>query len=167
MVHSFGVRIGGLIISSSEDFEQGHDGETTADEPSATLDSVTLLGEYGTSRLLAAIVATTNDAVVVTSPEGVVVEWNPAAEGVYGYARQEALGQHVQVLYQTQSLPLFSALLEVAFRTGRAPFRKEVVRRDGSVIEVAGTISAVSDDTGAVVALVGIARSVTEPAPAL
>ena len=47
---------------------------------------------------LAAIVLSSDDSIIATSPEGVIKNWNPSAESLYGYSPEEAIGLHLDRL---------------------------------------------------------------------
>ena len=112
--------------------------------------------------LLAAIVDSTDDAVVSVDRLGVVTSWNHGAEQVYGYTRSQAVGT-----------PL-GALLPASDEAGEGRWRRalrgetvpaaEVHRRraDGTPVVLAESLSPVRTDTGKVVGAASIARDVTE-----
>jgi PAS domain S-box-containing protein len=54
---------------------------------------------------LAAILASTNDAIIGSTQDGVITRWNPAAAGLYGYAAQQIIGRNTQILVALQRRP--------------------------------------------------------------
>ena len=101
------------------------------------------------------------DPIVVTDAGGQIIHWNPSAERMYGYSREEALYKHVDLISPTPH--------------GTQPFRDEVLRhggflrfetwrrrKDGVSIPVSLTLSPVKQADGKVVALVGIHRDLSE-----
>ena len=110
---------------------------------------------------LAAVVASTQDAVITTSPDGTIVGWNGGAERLYGYTAEEALGQHVaMVSAPEQAEVLRSTLCTVA---GGQPVTTDTIdlRKDGSRVETSVTVSNIYGEAGEVTGMVGIARDIT------
>ena len=110
---------------------------------------------------LAAIVESSPDAVLMFEPDGRLVAWNDAAEGVYGYSAQEMIGSTMDRLLseRPRSLePLFARL-----RAGKTIVDEAVARhRDGREISVFVTVFPICDEAGEMVAGGVIARDVTE-----
>lgn len=112
---------------------------------------------------LAAIVASTEDSIVSLSLDGKITSWNAAAERIYGYSAAEAVGQPGALLLSGHQSPesgnAVSRLL-----AGEHVATYEVARRrkDGSSIEVATTISLISDPAGNAIGVAAISRDVTE-----
>ena len=112
---------------------------------------------------LAAIVDSSDDAIISQDLDGVILSWNRAAEKLYGYAAAEAIGQHVSIVLPPDR-PDEAPLLLKRVRSGARVDRLETlrIRKDGAVIDVSLTISPVRDAKGAIVAASVIARDVTE-----
>ena len=114
-------------------------------------------------RHLADIVASSSDAIISKNLGDVVTSWNAAAERLYGYSPAEIIGQPGRVL-----LPLDKIADEQDFlaRLGRAEHivRHETVRlkRDGTPVEVALTVSPLRDASGHIAGTSTIARDITE-----
>ena len=111
---------------------------------------------------LAAIVESSNDAIIATTLDGTILTWNYGAERLYGYSAEEIRGRHVSLLHgQRQSgvIELFEDIL----RGGRVE-QLEVVNltKDGRHIDVALSVSPVLDRTGTVIGAASIARDITE-----
>lgn len=112
---------------------------------------------------LAAIVDSSDDAIISQDLDGVILSWNRAAEKLYGYAAAEAIGQHVSIVLPPDR-PDEAPLLRKRVRSGARVDRLETlrIRKDGAVIDASLTISPVRDAKGAIVAASVIARDVTE-----
>lgn len=112
---------------------------------------------------LAAIVESSEDAIVGTRPDGTITSWNHAAERLYGYSSQEALGRSISILIPRDRLGDFSAGL-AAVRSGNPIHQLETVRRrkDGTNIDVSLSVSPIRDNEKYVIALADISRDVTQ-----
>ncbi len=119
-------------------------------------------GEEAIARL-AAIVDSAQDAVMSQSLDGTILTWNRAAELVYGYKAEEAIGQPVSIIVPPEEAENRARLLEEV-RKGSPVHTVETVRRckNGTRIDVAVTMSPVRDRWGAVVGVSTIARDITE-----
>jgi diguanylate cyclase (GGDEF)-like protein/PAS domain S-box-containing protein len=111
---------------------------------------------------LGAAAESSEDAIVISSPDGLVTDWNHGAELLYGYSRSEALGRHVRRFFPDIEPPSASAASGPP-RTGASWRIERVIRRKDRVeVEVEATISSIDDGHGQHVGFVGIARSVTQ-----
>jgi PAS domain S-box-containing protein len=112
---------------------------------------------------LAAIVESARDAVLSQDLDGTILSWNHSAELVYGYTADEAIGQPVDIVVPPGEADARAILVEEV-RQGRAIQTLETVRRtkNGTLIDVALTISPVVDGSGAVVGISTVARDITE-----
>lgn len=111
---------------------------------------------------LAAIVESSGDAIFSTTVDGVVTSWNEAAERLFGYGRDEIVGQTVTVL-APPGLEAEQAWIRDRLTSGRAHERLESVRvrKDGTVVDVLLAASAIRDEAGRVVALAVIAQDIS------
>jgi protein-histidine pros-kinase len=111
---------------------------------------------------LAEIVESSDDAIFSKDLDGLIITWNRAAEALYGFSSDEAIGQHVSMLMPPDQLEELPALLQ-AIRTGtRIHLETLRVRKDGKPIDVSVTISPIRNDEGEVVGASVIARDATE-----
>lgn len=116
-----------------------------------------------TARLLAAIVESSNDAIISKSLDGIIQSWNAAAERLFGYTAEEAVGQHISLMIPPDRLAeedQISGNLRAGNRIEH--FETERVRKDGQRIIVSLTISPIKDDSGNVVGASKIVRDVTD-----
>jgi two-component system cell cycle sensor histidine kinase/response regulator CckA len=112
--------------------------------------------------LLAAIVASSEDAIVSTTPDGVITSWNRAAERLYGHSAREAVGRPLSLVLPPERQEEVPDVLARVARGERVPAYETVRRRkDGSRVEVLVSASPVHDDEGRVVGAATIARDVT------
>jgi PAS domain S-box-containing protein len=109
---------------------------------------------------LAAIVESSDDAILATTLEGRIMTWNPGAERLYGYTRAEAVGKHVSMLHGRRHEDV-SVFRQIA--NGERVSRLEIVNltKDGRRIDVSLTISPILDQTGQIVSASTIAHDVT------
>ncbi len=112
---------------------------------------------------LAAIVESSDDAIIGKDADGTIVSWNRAAERIYGYTATEVKGVNVSILAPPERRSEMATILE-RMKTGEhvRHFETERVRKDGRRIFVSLTISPLSDASGAVVGASTIARDITE-----
>jgi two-component system CheB/CheR fusion protein len=112
---------------------------------------------------LASIVQSTGDAVVSVTRDRIVTSWNRGAEKVYGYTAEEVLGRPIQVTIPPRYAEETRQMTERVLR-GEAveQFETERVRKDGSIVPVAVTVSPIIDAFGEVVGIASIARDISE-----
>lgn len=111
---------------------------------------------------LAAIVESSEDAIVSKTLEGVITSFNAAAERLYGYRAEEVLGQHISVIVPEELYPELGEI-DASLRRGEKVSHLETVRlrKDGTRVEVAVSISPVRDSKGRTVGAANIARDIT------
>ena len=115
------------------------------------------------SQLLAAIVESSEDAVISKDLNGIITSWNQGAERLFGYTAAEAVGQPVTMLIPRERFNEEPALLD-RIRKGRPIEHYETVRRrkDGSLVDISLTVSPVRDESGKVIGASKIARNITD-----
>ena len=112
---------------------------------------------------LAAIVESSDDAIIGKTLDGVITSWNPAAERLYGYAAGEVIGQAISILIppeQPDELPQILAQIRAGKRI--AHYETVRVRKDGVRLDVSLSISPVRDGSGRIVGAATIARDIGE-----
>ena len=135
---------GGLVISYLRDV-----GERTRHEV--------------TRARLASIVRSSADAIVGETLEGIITDWNPSAERLYGYVAKDTIGQHLSILTPPDRIHETGELL-ARVRRGESVEAFETVRRtkDGRLIDVSLTISPVWNDARQIIATSAIVRDISE-----
>ena len=112
--------------------------------------------------LLAAIVESSDDAIISKTLSGIVTSWNRAAERMFGYDAKEMVGQPVAAIIPEERRAEADDILTRVGQGERIDHLETVRRRkDGHLIEIAVTVSPVMDDTGRVVGASKIARDIT------
>ena len=112
---------------------------------------------------LAAIVASSNDAIIGVSLEGAITSWNAAAERIFGYTAPEAVGQHLALIVPPDRLDEEQKILNQLAEGGRIEHFETVrVRKDGRSLRVSLTISPVRDASGRIIGASKISRDVSE-----
>jgi PAS domain S-box-containing protein len=115
-----------------------------------------------TARVLAAIVDSSDDAIIRKRLDGTIETWNAGAERLFGYRPDDAIGRNISLVIPSDRIQEEEQII-ATLKTGRriTHFETERLRADGSRIWVSLTISPIADETGAVVAASKIVRDVT------
>jgi diguanylate cyclase (GGDEF)-like protein/PAS domain S-box-containing protein len=116
-----------------------------------------------TTNLLAAIVDSSEDAIISKTLDGVVNSWNHAAESLFHHSAEEAIGQFISLIVPADRRHEETQILERLGRGERIEqFETVRVRKDGTPIDVALTISPIKDSAGRVVGASKMARDITK-----
>jgi PAS domain S-box-containing protein len=116
-----------------------------------------------TTGLLAAIVGSSDDAIVSKNLDGVITSWNKGAERLFGYTAEEAIGQHIALIIPHDRQHEEAMILERLGRGERVDHFETVrVRKDGTTLDISLTISPVKNAAGHVIGASKVARDVTE-----
>jgi PAS domain S-box-containing protein len=115
------------------------------------------------SRRLAAIIESSDDAIISKNLDGVIATWNKGAERLFGYLEQEAIGKPITMLIPEQHRHEETRILE-RIRSGERIDHFETVRqrKDGSLVSISLTVSPITDGLGHIVGASKIARDITE-----
>lgn len=104
---------------------------------------------------LAAVVQSTDDAVVTATPGGRITSWNPGAERLYGWAADEVVGRHASLLSAGQELPADLTTL------GAGTMERRQRRRDGTVFDALVTLSLIRGGDGTPTGVAAITRDIS------
>jgi PAS domain S-box-containing protein len=112
---------------------------------------------------LSDIVASSDDAIVGETFDGTITSWNPAAERIFGYTVDEALGRHISIIVPDERRGEQEDAL-ACLRDGQRVEHFQTVRlaRDGRRLDVSLTVSAIKDGEGRAVGVSMIARDITD-----
>lgn len=115
------------------------------------------------ARRMAAIVESSNDAIIGKDLRGIITSWNQGAERLYGYLSAEAVGQPISMIAAPGHLDEMPEILARIRRGERVEhFETQRQRKDGQIIDVSLTVSPVHDSAGQIVGASKIARDITD-----
>ena len=113
---------------------------------------------------MAAIVDSSNDAIVGKTLEGVITTWNRGAEQVYGYTSAEMIGADISTLVpggrSDEVREIIASMLAGNARSDH--FETQRVCKDGRVIDVSVTVSPIRNSDGTIIGASSVARDITE-----
>ena len=113
--------------------------------------------------LLAAIVDSSDDAIVSKTLEGVITSWNKGAERLFGYSAAEAIGRSITLIIPVDRLAEETEILNRIRRGERVEHFETVrLRKDGTPIDISLTVSPVRDSSGVITGASKVARDITE-----
>jgi len=139
--------------------------QQTATPPHTNQDPLQeLIGESEVARArLAAIVESSNDAIVSKDLNGIITSWNAGAQQLFGYTAEEAIGQSIRMLIPPERAEEEPLILQ-RIRNGERVEHFETFRRrkDGSLVNISVTISPIVDGHGRIIGASKIARDITE-----
>ena len=115
------------------------------------------------SAKLAAIVTSSDDAIVSKTLDGVVTSWNASAERMFGYSEKEMVGQPILKIIPNDRKNEEPNILQ-QLRKGRRVdhFETKRITKDGKILDVSLTISPVKDSEGHIIGVSKIARDISE-----
>jgi PAS domain S-box-containing protein len=112
---------------------------------------------------LAAIVQSSDDAIISKDLTGIVKTWNRGAERIFGYTPEEVIGRSITIIIPTERLSEETEVLR-QICSGHSVEHFETVRRtkDGRSVDISLTVSPIFDDEGRIIGASKIARDITE-----
>jgi PAS domain S-box-containing protein len=116
-----------------------------------------------TASSLAAIVDSSDDAIISKNLDGTITTWNSGAARIFGYTAEEAIGRHITMLIPPDRLDEEATILDRLKRGERVDHFETVrLRKDGIALDISLTISPVRDRNGRIVGASKVARDITE-----
>ncbi|MBC6432667.1 PAS domain S-box protein [Nostoc sp. HG1] len=116
-----------------------------------------------TLRLQALTFENMHDGVIITDLTGNIIDWNSAAESMFGYSKTEVLGKTPSILHKPEEAAvLTNKIIERLNQQGRWSGEIHFIRKDGSQAICETTIISLQDEQGETVATVGINHDITE-----
>ena len=112
---------------------------------------------------LAAIVESSNDAIVSKTVQGVIRSWNPGAERLFGYRAEEAIGRRITMLFPADRLHEEAEFMRRIQRGDRIDRYETIrIRKDGTPVPVSVTLAPIANPGGSIVGVAKIARDITK-----
>jgi PAS domain S-box-containing protein len=122
----------------------------------------TSLTQAEASQWLAAIVESSDDAIISKDLNGIITSWNQAAERLFGYTADEAIGKPVTLLIPRERHDEESRILDSIKRGQRIDHYETVrQRKDGGLLDISLTVSPIKDDAGKIIGASKIVRDIT------
>src|SRR5262249_777747 len=119
--------------------------------------------EFPDWNLLAAIVESSDDAIVSKTLDGTITSWNRAAERMFGYTAEEAIGRSITLIIPASGRWEEAVIVSQIRRGERIDhFETARVRKGGGVVYVSLTISPIRDSMGRVIGASKIVRDISE-----
>ena len=117
------------------------------------------------SRRFAAVIESSDDAIVTKDLNSIITSWNPAAERMFGYTAAEAIGQSIRMLIPDE-LQNEEDVVLAKIRSGEKIDHYETVRqrKDGTRLTISLTVSPIRNENGEIVGASKVARDITERA---
>jgi two-component system cell cycle sensor histidine kinase/response regulator CckA len=113
--------------------------------------------------LLAALVQSSNDAIIAKTVEGIITNWNPAAALLFGWTMEEVVGRHVTFLVPADYVEEHNAIKKRLENGDRvAAFETVRLHKDGMRMEVSLAVSTLQDSDGRLIGWSWIVRDITE-----
>jgi PAS domain S-box-containing protein len=115
-----------------------------------------------TARRLASIVESSEAAMIGKNLDGIIQSWNAAAERLFGYTAEQAIGRHISLVIPPDRLAEEDKIIST-LKAGRRieHFETERVRADGRRVQISLTVSPIKDDDGNVIGASKIVRDIT------
>ena len=112
---------------------------------------------------MAAIVASSDDAIVSKTLQGIITSWNKAAEKIFGYSAKEAIGQSITIIIPPERLHEEKMIIEkISQGKPVEHFDTIRVRKDGTPINISVTISPIKNKNGEIIGASKIARDISK-----
>src|SRR5918997_1900576 len=165
-----------LTDTESQEVDRHGDTKYLLNNLTGIVESGSLMRVWGTQRditerkqaeevraRLAAIVESSEDAIIGKTLQGTITDWNKGAQKIYGYSSEEVLGKPINILVPPDRPDEIPKILE-SLRHGEAIDHYETVRvtKDGRRVNISLTISPIRDSSGNIVGASTIARDITE-----
>jgi PAS domain S-box-containing protein len=164
------LQTGRLVTRSGRECTVSYNTRTAHDQSGISIGTVYLFCDAtGENRLnatiqqLAAIVETTQDAIIGTTIDGIITSWNPGAELIYGYTAAEIVGHHMSRLSPHDRRGEFMQFIN-RIKRGETVRHLETtrLRKDGTRIYVSITTSALRDASESIIGFSTISQDITE-----
>src|ERR1051325_2436788 len=159
------ARQAAIAIDNARLFETAQRERVRVEESEARLraNQARLQSALVASQYLAAIVESSDDAIVSKNLNGIVTSWNSCAERTFGYKAEEIIGKPITTIIPTELQDDENRILATIARGERIEHFETVRRKkNGELIDVSLTISPIKDEQGKVIGAAKIARDITQ-----
>lgn len=113
--------------------------------------------------ILAAIITTSDDAIVSKTLQGIITSWNPSAERMFGYSEAEAVGRHITLIIPPDRIKEEEYIIGEIVKGNRIDHFETIrLSKDGRNIPISVSISPIIDSTGTIIGASKIARDISE-----
>jgi PAS domain S-box-containing protein len=114
-------------------------------------------------RKLSSIVESSDDTITSETIDGIILSWNPGAERIYGYSKEEVIGRHISVFVPPEHRDEMGEILQ-RVRRGERIVHYETTRsgKNAERVQVSLTVSPIRDETGTITSASIVARDITE-----
>jgi PAS domain S-box-containing protein len=120
------------------------------------------VSEITNEAFLAAIVESSDDAIVGKNLNGIILSWNGGAERIFGYSEAEAVGRPISLIIPEERIgEMYDILASIARGTNVERYETQRVTKDGRLIDVALTVSPIRNAQGKVIGASKNARDIT------
>jgi PAS domain S-box-containing protein len=129
-----------------------------------TLIDVTRLTEGEEKQaMLAAIVNSSDDTIISKTLDGIITSWNPAAEKMFGYTADEAVGKHISLIIPSSRIKEEEFIIGQIVKGNKLDHFETIrVAKDGHEVPISLTVSPIIDSGGRVIGASKIAHDITE-----
>jgi PAS domain S-box-containing protein len=113
--------------------------------------------------MLAAIVSSSDDAIISKTLDGIITSWNESAQKMFGFTEEEAIGQHISLIIPKDRLQEEAMIID-NIRNGRKIDHFETVRKakDGRLINISLTVSPIKNAIGKIIGASKVAKDITD-----
>ena len=116
---------------------------------------------------LAAFVRVAGDAIIAADKDGVIVFWNPAAEEMFGFVAEDAVGKSLDLIIPDRFRRRHGDAYRQTMSVGKTKYGKDVLRvpalhKDGHTLSIAFTVALLRSSTGDIEAIVAVIRDETK-----
>ncbi|HEX9047591.1 MAG TPA: PAS domain S-box protein [Verrucomicrobiae bacterium] len=157
------MRLDGKTVWVVFSFQRRNHADGSYEEVTTVVDITERKSAEEARERLAAIVASTEDAIIAKTLQGIITNWNPAATKIFGYTADEIIGQPIFRLLPPE---YHNEESEILAKIGRGQsvehFETLRLRKDGTRVPISVTISPFRDNTGRIIGASTIARDITE-----
>ncbi len=107
------------------------------------------------------IIEQTHDSVISTDLNGIILTWNNASVTLLGYTDQEAIGQHVSILYREEDIKELNNSINILLKTGEYNADLYLVKKSKEIMPVSLSLSLLKDEHGIPISMVGYSQDIT------